>query len=174
MKHVKKWPLAILSLLLLLFFMLTVKGMQTYEEKITKLYHEHTLLLGQLAHTNNTNVQNTLLAQFTKKIDLNPQEERMIAVSTKSQVLLDALTLGAPHCLTAPGKGCRVYTGTVLDAAQARQKRVAVLQKRFPEDPIAESQKYSIIELFFKALVLVVEGTIVSQLIYLGVKKAKK
>lgn len=175
MKHANKWPLAILPILLVLFLLLTLSGMKSYEQRIVVLYHEHTLLLGQLAQTNNSNVQETLIAQFGKKVDLSPQEERKNKLSALSQTTLDALTLGKRHCImTNPEAGCKVYTAEVVDAAQARQKRVAVIQKRFPDDPIANAQVYTSLELIVKAVVLIVEGITVGLIIQHIVRRIRK
>lgn len=175
MKHKNKMILAIFPIILVVFLLFTISGMKSYEQRIVVLYHEHTLLLGQLSQTNNSNVQETLIAQFGKKVDLTPQEERKNKLSSLSQTALDALTLCKRHCImTDPEAGCKVYTSSVIDAAQARQKRIAVIQKRFPDDPIANAQVYTSLELIFKAFVLAVEGLVAGLLIQYIIKRARK
>ena len=170
----KKWPLVILPILLLLFLLFTLSGMKSYEQRIVVLYHEHTLLLGQLAKTNDSDVQDTLIAQFSKKIELSKTEERKITLSTKLQNSIDAITFGTAHCLTTKHAPCKVYNSEVIDAAQSRQKRIAVIQKKFPEDPIADAQAYTTLELIFKGIVLAIEGIVVSLLIRRIINRARK
>jgi hypothetical protein len=67
-----------------------------------------------------------------------------------------------------------VYSNEVIDAAQARQKRIGFIKKRFPDDPIAKAEKYTSVDLLFKAIVLVAEGVLVGYLTNKGIKCVTK
>ncbi|HLC32293.1 MAG TPA: hypothetical protein VJJ82_00540 [Candidatus Nanoarchaeia archaeon] len=168
-----KWPIAVFPVILLIFFLVTIQGMKIYESKITHLYKEHTLLLEQLVKTNNANVRSTLLRQFSNKIELSISDKAVIAAGTKAQQIIDLLTPGISHCLVKTQSSCKMYTQEVIGVAKTREHLLVVISKEFHEDPIASGVQYSLLELFTKALVLLVEGAAASLIVHQIIKRVK-
>lgn len=172
MKHTHK--LWILPAIILALYILCIAGMHYSENRLIKLYQEHTYLVGNVANASEQE-KKQLIKEFSASIKLTSIQKGILYFGSKTQKAIDKLTVGREHCLVSKKPDCIVYKQQLIDAAKKRHNKILLVMGKEPaQENLLNARAYTPFDYITRLVMLLLEAIAVSAAIIWVMEKVNK